>query len=76
MATNDRSPLSSVCETWRHPFGWELQLLVASRALQMSNLVRSAPATIQTIEEWRISMVEKGWRRSPRASTGETDPPS
>ena len=74
MAQKNSPPLSSVCDTWRHPLGWELQLLVESSALQMSNLVHCGATTIQTIEEWRVSMVEKGWSEAPRASTGATDP--
>ena len=71
MAINARRPLSSVCETWRHPFGWELRLLVEGRALEISNLVRSSTTRVKTIEEWRISMVERGWSELPGARRDE-----
>jgi hypothetical protein len=71
VETVNRRPLTSVCETWTHPLGWELQLLIDGHALQMSSVirsvgtVRSAGAMIQTIEEWRCAMLEKGWSDVP-----------
>ena len=59
METVDGRPLTPVCETWRHPLGWELQVL--GHALQTSSVIRSGEAMIQTIEEWRRAMLDKGW---------------
>lgn len=42
--------LSAVCETWSHPFGWELRLMIDSHGLQMSCVVRSADEMLATAD--------------------------
>jgi hypothetical protein len=53
--------LSGVSELWTHPFGWELRLQVDGHGLQMSSVVRSAPETVQSVENWRAALLEKDW---------------
>jgi hypothetical protein len=53
--------LSAVCETWSHPFGWELRLMIDRYGLQTSSVVRSAREMMTTVEEWHRAMLEKGW---------------
>jgi hypothetical protein len=53
--------LSAVCETWSHPFGWELRLEIDGHGLQMSSVVRSAEEMLTTADTWKAAMLEKGW---------------
>src|SRR5688572_23464947 len=53
---------TAACEVWSHTFGWELRLEIAGRGLQMSTIVRSAGEMLDTSEQWKIAMIEKGWQ--------------
>ena len=53
--------LTAASETWRHPLGWELRLVIDGQGLLMSRVVRSAPEMATTLEEWRTLMTELGW---------------
>ncbi len=54
---------AAVCEVWSHPFGWELRLEVDGRGLQMSSVVQSAAEMVETAEQWKAAMIEKGWKQ-------------
>jgi hypothetical protein len=53
--------LNAACETWTHPFGWELRLMIEGHGLQMSSVVRSAEEMLATVDTWKAAMIEKGW---------------
>jgi hypothetical protein len=53
--------LKAVCQTWSHPFGWELRLEIDGHGLQMSSVVRSADEMRATADTWKGAMLEKGW---------------
>ena len=58
----DSRELTAVCEVWSHQLGWELRLQIDGRGLQMSSVVRSVTAIMETAEQWKTALVESGWR--------------
>ena len=79
MESDERRPLACVSETWAHPLGWELQLLIDGCLPQTvqcdsSSLEATRPAEVmlQTIEEWRRAMLDKGWRPYPAIEAAST----
>jgi hypothetical protein len=51
MSTESDQGQFAVCELWTHPYGWELRLQINGHGLQMSSVVRSAPAMVKSVEE-------------------------
>lgn len=43
-----------------HPLGWELRLEVAG-SLHRSQVCRSQDEALDTSEQWKTAMIEKGW---------------
>ena len=54
--------LTATCETWTHPLGWELRLLIDGMDLHVPRVVRSANELATTMDELRTEMAEFGWR--------------
>jgi hypothetical protein len=50
----------AVCELWSSCFGWEVRLLV-NDDLQRSQVCRSAEEWLDTADQWRAGMAERGW---------------
>jgi hypothetical protein len=53
----------TVCELWKHPFGWELRLEAAGEMIQ-TQVCRSREEWVRTFEQWKAAMIEKGWSAS------------
>jgi hypothetical protein len=47
------------CELWSHQFGWELRLMTTD--LLRSQVCRSSEEILNTHEQWKAAMIEKGW---------------
>jgi hypothetical protein len=54
--------LTAACETWTHPLGWELRLMIGGHGMHMTSVVRSSGEMHATVETWKAAMLEKGWR--------------
>ena len=54
--------LTATCETWTHPLGWELRLLIDGLDLHVGHVVRSSDELATTVDALRTEMVEFGWR--------------
>ncbi len=52
--------LEAACRLVTHALGWELRLEVAG-SLQMSHVCRARDEVLDTSEQWKAAMVEKGW---------------
>jgi hypothetical protein len=52
--------IEAVCHLVTHPLGWELRLEVAG-SLQRSQVCRSQDEALDTSEQWKAAMIEKGW---------------
>ena len=52
---------SAECELFAHQLGWELRLLI-DQDLRMSQVCRSQDDVLTTGEQWKVAMIEKGWR--------------
>lgn len=48
------------CFLVRHPLGWELRLI--TNDLLRSQVCRTTEEILQTHEQWKAAMVERGWR--------------
>lgn len=53
-------PLEAACRLVTHQLGWELRLEVAG-SLQRSQVCRSQDDVLDTSEQWKAAMIEKGW---------------
>ena len=51
---------TATCAVWPHQFGWELRLTVAEELIQ-SRVCRSQAELIETQDQWKAAMIEKGW---------------
>jgi hypothetical protein len=51
----------AVCELWSHIFGWELRMLIDGE-LRGSQVCHTGEEWLETGEQWRAVMIEKGWR--------------
>jgi hypothetical protein len=51
------------CVVWPHQFGWELRLTAALELLQ-THVCRSETELIETQEQWKAAMLEKGWQQA------------
>ena len=51
----------AACELWSHPLGWELRLMAGSELLQ-SQVCRSQDEALDTSDQWKKAMIEKGWQ--------------
>jgi hypothetical protein len=50
------------CMLWTHQFGWELRLVVGSHLeVQQTQVCRTQDEVLDTSEQWKVAMVEKGW---------------
>jgi hypothetical protein len=52
--------IEAACRLVTHQLGWEVQLEVAG-SLQRSHVCRSQDEVLDTSEQWKAAMVEKGW---------------
>jgi len=52
--------LEAACRLVTHALGWELRLEVAG-SLQRSQVCRSQDEVLDTSEQWKAAMMEKGW---------------
>lgn len=52
--------LEAACRLFTHQLGWELQLELAG-SLQRSQVCRTQDEVLDTSEQWKAAMVEKGW---------------
>lgn len=69
--------IAAACQTWTHPFGWELRLEIEGHGLQMSAVVRSGQERSETADRWKAAMLEKGWSveaNTPRPDEDEPPP--
>jgi hypothetical protein len=48
------------CLLVTHPLGWELRLITTD--LLRSQVCRSSEEILNTHEQWKTAMIEKGWR--------------
>ena len=53
--------LEATCQLVTHALGWELRLEIAG-ALQRSQVCRSQDEVLDTSEQWKAAMVDKGWQ--------------
>ena len=56
---SDRA-FNGVCRLMSHQLGWELRLEIDGD-LQRSAVCRSQDEILDTIEQWKAAMIEKGW---------------
>ena len=49
------------CAVWSHQFGWELRLIAGPELVQ-SQVCRSETELIETQEQWKAAILEKGWQ--------------
>jgi hypothetical protein len=47
------------CTLATHPLGWELRLMATD--LLRSQVCRSSEEILNTHEQWKAAMIEKGW---------------
>jgi hypothetical protein len=52
--------LEAACRLVTHQLGWELRLEVAG-SLQRSQVCRTQDEVLDTSDEWKAAMIEKGW---------------
>jgi hypothetical protein len=52
--------LEVACRLMTHELGWELRLEVAG-SLQRSQVCRTQDDVLDTSEQWKAAMIEKGW---------------
>jgi hypothetical protein len=48
------------CVLWTHQLGWELRLVSGSDLLR-SQVCRTQDEVLDTYEQWKAAMIEKGW---------------
>ncbi len=48
------------CILVSHPLGWELRLMMID--LLRSQVCRSSAQVLDTSEQWKAAMIEKGWQ--------------
>ena len=53
-------PIEAACRLVTHQLGWELRLEIAG-SLQRSEVCRSQDEVLDTSEQWKAAMIEKGW---------------
>jgi hypothetical protein len=53
-------PLEAACRLVTHQLGWELRLEIAG-SLQRSQVCRTQEDVLDTTEQWKAAMLEKGW---------------
>ena len=51
----------AVCETWTNLNGWELRLILDGHDVPTTTVVRSADDMRALVEQWRATMLDKGW---------------
>jgi hypothetical protein len=68
--------MTGVCEVWAVELGWDLRLMIDGHGLQMSSLCRSGREMVDSTDEWRAALVEKGWEGGPSDSEEPDEPPS
>ena len=56
----NRNDASARCVLRTHEFGWELRLQMGG--LLLSHVCRSQDEMQMTGEQWKIGMIEDGWR--------------
>ena len=49
------------CEVWTNPFGWEVRLLMGGNGSPVITVARSSSEMLQTVEQWRAVLLERGW---------------
>jgi hypothetical protein len=52
--------LEAACRLVTHQLGWELRLEIGG-GLQRSQVCRSQDEVLDTSDEWKAAMIEKGW---------------
>jgi hypothetical protein len=52
--------LEAACRLVTHQLGWELRLEIAG-SLQRSQVCRTQDEVLDTSDEWKAAMIEKGW---------------
>ena len=53
--------VEAVCEVWVEPDGWALRVVVSDTRVKWTARVTTEPARRETIEAWRVALVERGW---------------
>jgi hypothetical protein len=53
--------IEAACRLVTHALGWELRLEVVG-SLQRSEVCRTQDEVLDTSEQWKAAMIEKGWR--------------
>jgi hypothetical protein len=53
-------PIEAACRLVTHQLGWEIRLEIAG-SLQRSQVCRSQDEVLDTSEQWKSAMIEKGW---------------
>ena len=53
--------LTATCGLWSHQLGWELRLEVNGLISAIAGC-RSRDEVLDTCEQWRAAMIQKGWR--------------
>lgn len=52
----------ATCKLRTHQFGWELLLFIGAQAeVVQSQVCRSQDEVLDTSEQWKAAMIEKGW---------------
>jgi hypothetical protein len=51
----------ALCEVWTNPFGWEVRLLIGGHGSPVTTVARSSSEMLQTVEQWRAVLLERGW---------------
>ena len=58
---NGDHAISAACEVWSHPDGWELRMVIDGHGLLLATVEGSFPKMLTRVEEWRATMLAKGW---------------
>ena len=52
---------TAVCMVFTHRLGWELRLAIEGHGWETTAVIGSADDMRMTVEQWRASLLEKGW---------------
>ena len=57
-----KSGREATCQLRSHQFGWELRLFIGADDIVQTQVCRSQDEVLNTGEQWKAAMIEKGWQ--------------
>jgi hypothetical protein len=64
-----KNEVEARCVLRSHPFGWELCLQIGlNRDFLQRKVCRTPDEVLTTGEQWKVSLIEKGWQGSSSAA--------